>query len=202
MIILSIIKICYIIDIEFSILLSADDKYKVVIKNYEENINYEDLIEILYETIIIKRFRNNILKAIKTAIQISKNNKRNTIFFAFFDCMDESFTYPNYWLKHILDEKKNSFLLISEKSRLYKNENKEIISNMIKKFEEKIKDTVSKLKILNVNISNENDVEVLFSEIFTFLNDIYELTTPIEDMSFSNHDNNKKEIKIPKKDKN
>ena len=199
MIILSIIKICYIIDIEFSILLSADDKYKVVIKNYEETINYENLIEILYETIIIKRFRNNILKAIKTAIQISKNNKRNTIFFGFFDYMDESFTYPKYWLKHILNEKKNSFLLILERSRLYKKENEEIISNMIKNFEEQIKDTVSKLKILDIN---ENDIEVLFSKIMTFLNDIYELTTPIEDMSLLNDDNNNKEIEIFKERQN
>ena len=107
LIILSIIKIFYIIDIPFSIFLSADEKYKIVLKNYEDDINYEDLIEFLYETMIINRSRNNILQSLKTAIDFLKNKNRNTFYMCFYDYMDISFTYPNYWLQNILNDKTN-----------------------------------------------------------------------------------------------
>ena len=48
LVVLSIIKVLYMVDIKFSILLSADDKYKIIIKNYNDIFDYEDLIEILF----------------------------------------------------------------------------------------------------------------------------------------------------------
>ena len=169
MIILSIIKIFYIINIEFAILVAADDNYKIVIKKYKDYINYEDLIEILYETITIKRFRNNILKTIKNVTKNLKSENRNTIFLSFFDCMDYSFTYPNYWLKDILNNEKFSFFFIIEKTRLYqKGEYKEIINNMFKTFENKIKNCASKFKIFDLYskdfdlYNNDIDLENFF----------------------------------------
>ena len=187
LLILSIMKTLYIVDIQFSIILSADDKYKVIIKNYDDNFNYEDLIEILYETVILKRFRNNILKTLKTAIEYLKHKQRNTIYISFFDCMDESFTHINYWLDNILIEKSNSFLLIIEKSRLYKEENKEIIDNMINSFNKKVqKHIASKIKIKSIalnffNIYKEDiDTEInsVFSDLVHFLSDINESNIP------------------------
>ena len=182
LIILSIIKILFIIDIKFSILLSADDMYKVVIKNYYDVINFEDLIEILYETIIIKRFRNNILKTLETSIDFLKNGDRSTLYFALFDCMDESFSYPNYWLKNILQDKTNYFFLLAEQSRLYKEKNEDTINQMIKSFKEKIQESSSsKIKILNINFSNfdiDSNVDNIFSEFFNFLKNINELSIP------------------------
>ena len=197
MIILSIIKIFYIIDIKFSILLSADDLYKVVIKNYDNDIIFEDLIEILYETIIIKRFRNNILKALKTSIDFLKYESKSTIYFAFFDCMDESFTYPNYWIKNILLDQTNFFLLISEKSRLYKEKNGDTINQMMKSFKNKIqKNSVSKIKILDINFSNidiDSKINFIFSEFASFLNDINE-SIPYDIINLNKKTiNNKKE---------
>ena len=81
---------------------------------------------------IIKRYRNNILKTMKTSLDLMKNKERNIIFLGFFDCLDESFFYINYWLKNILNDKTNSFMLFLEKSTLYKKENKDIINNIIK----------------------------------------------------------------------
>ena len=197
-IISSMIKILYIIDIQFSILLSADDKYKVIIKNYDQNIDYEDLMEILYETIIIKRFRNNILKTIKTAINYLKNDKRNTIYVTFFDCMDESLTYPNFWMKTLLNDKTNIFILIAEKSRLFKDTNRDIINNMIKNFDETIKNkTESKLKLLFTDFENQDVnfiISSLFSDLLLFLNDINEEIVPNTSINYSSID--KKENKI------
>ena len=198
MIILSIIKILYMIDIKFSILLSADDKYKIIIKNYNENFEYEDLIEILYETMIIKRYRNNILKSIMTSIQYLKKENGNTIFLVFSDCMDESFTYPNYWLKNILVNETNNFIIITEKSRLYKEKNKEIIDKMINSFEENInKNTLSKIKIIKIDFSDSNiysKIKLLFSDILQFLNDLNETSSQKEDVFLSIK--NEKNIKI------
>ena len=198
-IILSIIKVLYIIDIEFSILLSADDMYKVIIKNYDDDICYEDLIEILYETIIIKRFRNNVLKALKTSIDYLKNEKRNTVYFVFFDYMDESFTYPYYWINNILIDRTNSFFLIPEKSRLYQEKNKDTINQMIKLFQEKIqKNSSSKIKILDLNYPNsdiDSKFNFIFSEFSSFLNDINELNTSLNNEKNDNKKNIKEDIK-------
>ena len=103
----------------------------------------------------------------------------------FFDYMDVSFTYPNYWIQNYLNDKTNSFLLIMEKSRLYKNRYKEIINKMMKTFEEKIyKGSLSKIKILDINPCNEGfDLENIFSEIFSFLNGILQTTRIFQDLS-------------------
>ena len=189
MVIISIIKLFYIVDIEFSIFLAADDNYKIIIKQYDDYINYEELIEILYETLIIKRYRNNILKTMKTAVEYLKNKKRNTIYIASFDSMDESFTYPNYWMKNIFNDETNSFILIPEISRLYLEKNEEIINNMMKNFLEKIqKNAVSKVKIIDHNLfASDIDLGInyLFSEIFNFLNDIN-----VENLNKNNNKNN------------
>ena len=78
MIILSILKSLEIIDIKFSILLTAGDNFKVLLKKYEDNINYEELIEILYEICFLKRFKNNLAKAVQTAVKYLKKLKENT----------------------------------------------------------------------------------------------------------------------------
>ena len=183
LIITSIIKTLYIINIQFAILLSADDNFKIIIKDFDDDIIYEDLIEILYEAMIIKRYRNNILKTMKTSLDLMKNKERNIIFLGFFDCLDESFFYINYWLKNILNDKTNSFMLFLEKSTLYKKENKDIINNIIKSFNENIQmHSLSKIKILDINYNKGNiDLENIFFEIANFLNDISELKNLNED---------------------
>lgn len=83
--------------------------------------------------------------------------------------MDYSFTYPNYWLKDILNNEKFSFFFIIEKTRLYqKGEYKEIINNMFKTFENKIKNCASKFKIFDLYskdfdlYNNDIDLENFF----------------------------------------
>ena len=115
--------------------------------------------------------------------------------------MDESFTYPNYWLENILTDKTSYFILILEKSRLYKEMNKEIINNMIKSFEENInKGTLSKIKIIVINFSDpevNSKINSLFSEILLFLNDLYELSSKNEIIISNKNVNN---IKISKEE--
>ena len=190
---LSIIKILYIIDIEFSIFLSADDKFKVVIKNYEEYINYEDLIEFLYETIFIERFRNNTLKTVQTAIENLKNKKRKTIYFGFFDKMDESFACSNYWINNILNDKTNLFILILEKSRLYEaknSKNSELIDKMIKSFEDKINTGSKNIKIIHIENINFDDLETYLN---LFIKTIDELSTSNAQINSIVNDNENKD---------
>ena len=147
---------------------------------------------------IIKRYRNNILKAIMTSIQYLKNENGNTIFLAFSDCMDESFTYPNYWLENILVNETNNFIIITEKSRLYKEKNKEIIDKMLNSFEENInKDILSKIKIIRVDFSDSDiysKINLLFSDILQFLNNLNESSSQKENVVLSQK--NDKSIKV------
>ena len=147
--ILSILKVIQMLNVKFCIFLSADDNYKVLIKKYEEIINYEDLIERIYETYIIKRFRNNLLKSVQIAMEFLKcNDRENIIFLIFSDSLDDSIIQFNYWKSNILINKNNSFIFFISKHNLAKNK-QEIINNMWNNFEKKANENSnSKIKII------------------------------------------------------
>ena len=174
-IILSILKSIEIIDIKFSILLTADDKFKVILKDYDEKINYENLIEILYESILIKRFRNNLAKSIKTGIEYLKSKRKNTVFWIFSDSLDESIIYYNYWIKNLFNDETNSFIFFIEKKsslNYLKNNKIDIITKLWNNFEKKIKEkSKSKVKIIDLNINEKNiNINDVFKDINNFLN--------------------------------
>ena len=129
MIVSSIIKVIEIIDIKFSVLLTADDKFKVILKDFEDEINFEDLIEKIYETSIIKRYKSNLAKSVKTALNYPEYSRReNTLFLIFPDSLDESILDFNYWNDNILNDTKNSFVFFIEKKTLkLKNKNEKNI---------------------------------------------------------------------------
>ena len=166
MYILSIIKIIQMLNIKFCIFLSADDNYKVLIKKYDEFINYEDLIERIYETYIIKRFRNNLLKSVQIAIESLKcNDRENIIFLIFSDSLDDSIINFNYWKSNILINKNNSFIFFISKHSIAKNK-QEIITNMWNNFEKKANENSnSKIKIIQ-----SLEKEIVFKNIEIFFN--------------------------------
>ena len=61
-----------------------------------------------------------------------------------------------------------------EQSKLYKENNKDIISNILETFNEKIqKDSKPRIKIIDIDFNNKNfEFETFFNCIFLFLNDI------------------------------
>ena len=164
-IILAILKVIEIIDIKFSILLTADDKFKVILKNYEdEKINFENLIEIIYESSMIKRFRSNLAKSIKTAIKYLKSERKNTVFWIFSDSLDESILYYKYWKQNLFNDATNSFIFFIEKNsslNYIKNPKMDIITKLWNNFETKISvNPISKIKIIDLNI-NEKKIILL-----------------------------------------
>ena len=162
--ILSMLKIIQMLNIKFCIFLTADDNYKVLIKKYEEIINYEDLIERIYEAYIIKRFRNNLLKSVQIAIESLKcSDRENIIFLVFSDSLDESIIKYNYWKSNILINKNNSFIFFI--SNHYIRSKQDIINNMWDKFEKANKNSNSKIKIIK-SLKKEN----VFKNIEEFLN--------------------------------
>ena len=182
MVILSILKVIEIVDIKCSILLTADDKFKVLLKKYEEKINFNSLIEILYEASMIKRFRNNLAKSVQTGIKYLKSERNNTIFLIFSDSLDESILYFDYWIKNLFKDKTNSFIFFIEKKsslNYLKNANIDTIINLWNNFETKIKEhskekSMSKVKIIDLNIDEKNvciNENVIFRDINEFLNE-------------------------------
>ena len=177
MILLSLLKVIEINDIKYSILISDGDNndYKIIIKNYDEKINVEDLIEKIYEYCLINENKNNIEKTLIYAIKNLKCiDKRNNIFFVFCDSLDESIIYYNSLL-NIINNKENSFIFITEKTYLHKDEYSEVIGEMWKKFEAKIKSVNPRIKIINCDIENSKNyiIENIFEKISSFLNNAF-----------------------------
>ena len=171
MLILSIIKVIEIVGIKYAILLSGDFNFKVIIKKFEETANFEDLIEKIYELCFIKRGKHILAESIISTVEkIKCPNIKNTLYFVFCDCVDDSILNINYWINNILNSKNNSFILFVEKGNYYENKNSEIINKMWNNFEEKVKKAESKLKIINIDTSNQYIFIDVFKDISEFLN--------------------------------
>ena len=175
MIVLSIIKIIEMMNIKFSILLTADDFFKVIIKDYDEEIYYNKLIEIIYEAMIIKRYRNNILKSVKTAVDYMKcKDKENHIFLIFPDCVDDSILYKNYWKNNILVNPTNSFIFFIDKKDLHLNkEQQDIICEAWNDFEKMNENDNLRIKLIDISFFNQKlNKIILFEELFEFIDKI------------------------------
>ena len=179
MIILSILKVIEIINIKFSILLTADDNFKILLKNYDEDINFEDLIEVIYETCIIKRFRNNLAKSVEIAVKKIKCNKKSKVFIIFSDILDESVVYYNYWIKNILTDINNSFIFFVDKSsslNFIKEQKSNTIKEMWSTFEKKVNEKAkSRIKIIDPYLNRKEmqiDENIIFKDISVFLNEV------------------------------
>ena len=173
MIVLSIIKIIEMMNIKFSILLTADDFFKVIIKDYEEEIYYNKLIEIIYETLTIKRYRNNILKSVKTAVDYMKcKDKENNIFLIFPDCVDDSILHKNYWKNNIMVNPTNAFIFFIDKKDSHLNkEQQDIICKMWNDFEKMNEN--DNLKLIDISLFNQKLNKMnLFEELFEFIDKI------------------------------
>ena len=180
MILLSIIKTLEIIDIKYSIVISDCDyinnTFKIFIKNYDDVINTEDLIEKVYEFCLINENKNNIEKTLSYAIKnIKYEDKKNNIFLVFSDSLDESIIYYNSWINNILNNTKNSFIFFIEKTNLHKDAYLKIIDKMWNDFEGKVKKANSKIKIINCDIKNSEKfiIENIFEDIKSFLNETF-----------------------------
>ena len=173
MIILSILKTIQMLNIKFCILLSGDDNFKVVIKSYEENVNYDDLIERIYETYIIKRYRNNLVKSVQIAVEYLKyNEKCNHLFLIFSDCLDDSIIQFTYWKNKIFYNIYNSFIFFIETSHQLTSSQENIIIDKWKNFERKAnKSTKSKVKVINFSRKKIKEYNNNFN-ISDFLNQI------------------------------
>ena len=158
MIVLSILKIIQMFDIKFSILLTADDNFKVLIKKYDEKINYEDLIEKLYETYILKRYRNNLLKSVQIAVEYLKcNNIENRLFWIFSDCLDDSILQFNYWKNKVLINKNNAFIFFIEKTHNIPESKQKFLTEAWNNFEKKANEqSISKIKVIQ-NVKSIDD---------------------------------------------
>ena len=167
MIVLSILKIIQMFDIKFSILLTADDNFKVLIKKYDEKINYENLIKKLYETYILKRYRNNLLKSVQIAVEYIKcNNIENRLFWIFSDSLDDSILQFNYWKNKVLINKNNAFIFFIEKTHNIPESKQKFLTEAWNNFEKKANEqSISKIKVIQ-NVKSIDD----FKDISEFIN--------------------------------
>ena len=165
------IRIMHMINIKYSILLCADDNFKIELKNYDEIIDFEDIIERIYETCIIRRYKNNILKSTQIAIEYMKcENIDNRVFCIFADSLDESILQFSYWKEKILINKYNSFIFFVETTHKLKEEMRPIITNMWENFEKSAnKEACSKIKLIMIEQHNFNNIDI-FKHIGEFLN--------------------------------
>ena len=118
----------------------------------------------------------------------------------FSDSLDESIMYFNYWINEILNNESNSFIFFIEKTEFLndlknKNENKLILTNMCNDFEKEINKAISKVKIIDLNISNLFIEYNIFNDISIFLNTIkYKCPYSLKDERSDNYFNKKLDI--------
>ena len=173
--VLSMIKIIHMINIKYSILLCADDNFKIELKNYDEIIDLEDIIERIYEACIIRRYKNNILKSTQIAIEYLKcENIDNRVFFIFSDSLDESILQFSNWKEKILFDKYNSFIFFVETTHKLNEEMRPFIIKMWENFEKTAnkEETCSKIKLIMFEQDNFSNIDI-FNDISEFLNHIH-----------------------------
>ena len=144
------------IGIPYSVALISDENFKRIIKNYDTPHNKYELQKI-YECYMIPRYRTNLAKSIKFAIdnlkydsnKITEEGKinSNTAYFIFSDGMDENLFFGKEFKDILFNNINLSFGFIFIKSSLLTDKHTEVLEKLWKNFNNEISGSSSKVQI-------------------------------------------------------
>ncbi|KAH0789512.1 hypothetical protein GPJ56_006553 [Histomonas meleagridis] len=160
------------LEIPYSVLLIADEKFKCVIKSFEEEHSIVALQRIL-DCLLIKRYRTNLIHSIKFAIDTIPESilktRPNVSFFTFTDGLDENLLRTSLWA-NLLSNPNYSFGFSFIKSSKLEKENLDFIEGVWNDFETKTKELGAKSLIKVVSIQAEINSQLTKSLIEMFMN--------------------------------
>ena len=162
----------HLLEIPYSIAVIADGKYKIILKQFEDQHSFE-IFEKVYECLMIRRFRDNLANSQKFAKEnfmfskekIKVNVKEKPKFYiehpkkiiiTITDGLDEELKLTKEWNNLIFNEKDISFGFIFYKPDLDKAEDEKQIDNLWESFIEHSKKAISKVIVYIINKEMKN----------------------------------------------
>ena len=141
------------LEIPFSIAIVADQKFRFVLKPFEEEISMLVLQRVL-DCLFIKRYRTNIADTFHHAIEFMKcpyQERTQRAVFIFSNGLDENLILTQSWKESILNNINNSFGLIFVKSKLLENQKFSSIQTMWDEFNKAVDTAQSITKLIAIN---------------------------------------------------
>lgn len=195
------------IGISYSVALISDENFKRIIKNYDTPHNKYELQKI-YECYMIPRYRTNLAKSAKFAIDNLKydSNKANedgkinsnTAYFIFSDGMDENLYFGKNFKDILFNDANLSFGFVFIKSSLLTADNSKILENLWNNFNNEIIGSLSKVQVQIIENKLEPNKILEISKMFVNI-----LSRNIEEQNYklSNYPVEKPSFDMPNKDK-
>ena len=129
----------YYLEIPYSIALIADEKFKIILKHFDEPHSKENLQKIL-DCLLIRRYRTKIASSLKFAEQLMgypiKGNRPYRTIFMFTDGLDESLVQKDLWPNNVFNNENFSYGFFFIKSKFSNNDNLNILEKIWREFEE------------------------------------------------------------------
>ena len=168
------------LEIPFTISLVSDEKFKIILKKFDESYSKESLQKVL-DCLLIRRYRTKIASSLKFAEQLmeysNKEERPYRAIFLFTDRLDETLVQKELWSNTIFNNQKLSFGLFFVKSIYLKEQNLVFVEEIWKEFENYNKNSLSKLKIAstNSNLNKKNIKTLKETFIYTLIRENIEL---------------------------
>ena len=164
--IFGLIESLYELKIPYSVTVISDEKFRAVIKNFNEPHSIK-VIQRIRDCAMIQRFKSNYASNLKYAIDNLKfngTNRKQRAFFIFSDGLNENLKLSKKWAELILNKEENSFGFIFIKSHSLTNPN--IWENLWKDFDSRVKErgALSFTKIFvyeDNNLFDENKIKLI-----------------------------------------
>ena len=175
-----------VLEIPYSIALVSDEKFKIILKKFDEPYSKESLQKVL-DCLLIRRYRTKIASSFKFAEKLmeypNKDERPYRAIFIFTDGLDETLVQKELWTYNIFNNEKLSFGLFFVKSIYLKEQNLEFVEEIWKDFENDNKKSLSPNKIAATTSDlNPKNVKIL-KETF-----IYTLIRPNFELKNKNHE--------------
>ena len=178
--------VCNLLEIPYGIAVVADGKFKIILKQFEEPHSF-DILEKVYECLMIRRFRDNLSNSqvfAKETFMFSldynsklKNNEipnfykehKKKVIITITDGLDEELKLTSKWNHLIFNESEISFGFIFNKPDFANAEDKKKIEKLWENFIEESKKAKSKVIIYIYDKSEEKN---LYQNLSVFFRDL------------------------------
>ena len=175
----------HLLEIPYSIAVIADGKFKIILKQFEDQHSFE-IFEKVYECLMIRRFRDNLANSLKFAKETYifskekiKNNKGEKpkfynehpkkIIITITDGLDEELKLTKDWNKVIFNDQDISFGFIFYKPDLANEGDEKQIDNLWNTFILQSKNAISKVLVHIINKETKNNI---YHNLAIFLRDL------------------------------
>ncbi|OHT04875.1 hypothetical protein TRFO_27550 [Tritrichomonas foetus] len=151
------------LEIPYAISIVADQRFRFVIKHFEEDHSIQALQRVL-DCVLVPRYRTNYAETIYHAIEhwkINDDQRNQRAFFFFSDGLDENLVLVQSWKEKILNNPTNSFGFIFTSPKSLSSRNKDILEATWKDFSNGTLKAASLTRVVNILSDMKKIKEIL-----------------------------------------